>query len=272
MLPRQRQTVILDRIRKSGGVKVTDLVDELKVSDMTIRRDLDVLEHGGLVIKVHGGATAVHQRASYEPGFDTKSTMQRAEKAAIADAAVAMVQPGTAVGLSAGTTTFTLAHRLVGIPSLTVVTNSVSVAEVLHQGGGTDHTILLTGGRRTPSDALVGPFAVASLRTVHLDQVFLGVHGLDPTAGLTTPNILEAETNRALIAAGRKLVVLADHTKWGAIGMSSIAQLQDVDTIVTDSGLDESAREILEDRVGDLVLAEISASWLDGDLPKVDPR
>ena len=269
MLPRQRQTAILDKIRKSGGVKVADLVGELEVSDMTIRRDLDVLEHAGLVIKVHGGATAVHQRASYEPGFDTKSTMQRVEKAAIADAAAAMVQPGTAIGLSAGTTTFTLAHRLVGIPSLTVVTNSVSVADVFHHGGG-DQAVLLTGGRRTPSDALVGPFAVAALRTLHLDQVFLGVHGMDPTAGLTTPNILEAETNRALIGSGRRLVVVADHTKWGAIGMSSIAQLQDVDTVVTDSGLEESARGILRDRVGNLVLADVSAPLADDDRSKVD--
>ncbi|MCP4307491.1 MAG: DeoR/GlpR transcriptional regulator [bacterium] len=257
MLPRQRQTAILDKIRQSGGVKVADLVDELEVSDMTIRRDLDVLEQAGRVIKVHGGATAVHHHASYEPGFDAKSTMQRAEKAAIADAALALVQPGTAIGLSAGTTTHTLAHRLVEIPSLTVVTNSVSVADVFHRTGNTDQTVLLTGGRRTPSDALVGPFAVASLRTVHLDQVFLGVHGLDATAGLTTLNILEAETNRALIDSGRRLVVVADHTKWGAVGMSSIARLDEVDTVVTDGHLDESAREILEDRVGELILADV---------------
>jgi DeoR/GlpR family transcriptional regulator of sugar metabolism len=243
-------------IRETGGVRVADLVVALEVSDMTVRRDLDALESSGLIVKVHGGATAVGQRASYEPGFKAKITLQQAEKAAIADAAASLIQPGTAIGLGAGTTTFALAQRLIGVPSLTIVTNSVSVADVLHEGGDTDQTVLLTGGRRTPSDALVGPFAVASLRTVHLDQVFLGVHGLDADAGLTTPNIMEAETNRALIDAGGRLIVVADHTKWGAVGMSSMADLDDVDTVITDSGIDVDARATLADRVRELVVVD----------------
>ncbi len=256
MLPRQRQTYILERIRQLGGVKVADLVRDLAVSDMTIRRDLDALAGAGLVVKVHGGATAVHQRASHEPGFGAKSSLQRAEKEAIATAAAALVEPGTAIGLSAGTTTHLLAQRLLDVPTLTVVTNSVWVADVLYERGAPDQTVLLTGGHRTPSDALVGPFALAALKTLHLDQVFMGVHGFDPKAGLTTPNILEAETNRALVDAGRQLVVVADHTKWGAVGMNSITELIRVDVLVTDSGLDPSARSIVEDHVAELVIAE----------------
>ena len=97
-----------------------------------------------------------------------------------------------------------------------------------------DQTIILTGGVRTPSDALVGPFAVAALRTIHLDQVFMGVHGMDPHSGFTTPNVLEAETDRALVEAARRLVVLADHTKWGVIGISTIARLDQADVVVTE--------------------------------------
>jgi len=257
MLPKQRQAYILERIRETGGVRVADLVEELGVSDMTVRRDLDALEADGLIEKVHGGATALHQRASYEPGFAAKSTMQRFEKEAVASAAAAMVQPGTAIGLSAGTTTFALAQRLVAIPGLTVVTNSIWVADVLHQDGRSDQTVVLTGGRRTPSDALVGPFAVAALRTVHLDQVFMGVHGLDVAAGLTTPNLLEAETDRALVDSGRRLIVVADHTKWGAIGISSIARLDQIDVLVVDAGLPPNARAVLAEHVGELVLAEV---------------
>ena len=107
-----------------------------------------------------------------------------------------------AIGVSAGTTTYALARRLVDIPGLTVVTNSVPVADVLYQAGRSDQTIILTGGVRTPSDALVGPFAVTALRTIHVDLVFMGVHGMDPRAGFTTPNILEAETDRALVDIG----------------------------------------------------------------------
>ncbi len=256
MLPRQRQTYILERIRQQGGVKVADLVRDLAVSDMTIRRDLDALAQSGRVVKVHGGATALNQHAAHEPGFSAKSSLQRREKEAIAAAAGSLVQPGTAIGLSAGTTTHIVAQQLLDVPALTVVTNSVWVADVLHERGAPDQTVLLTGGRRTPSDALVGPFAVAALKTVHLDQVFLGVHGFDAKAGLTTPNILEAETNRALVDAGRRLVVVADHTKWGAVGMNSIAALDRVDVLVSDEGLDPAARSIISDHVGDLIVAE----------------
>ena len=84
--------------------------------------------------------------------------------------------------------------------------------------------MLLTGGLRTPSDALVGPVAITALRSLHVDAVFLGVHGMDERAGFSTPNLLEAETNRAMIRSGRRLVVLTDSSKWGVVGLSSMAR------------------------------------------------
>ena len=149
-------------------------------------------------------------------------------------------------------------RRLVDIPGLTVVTNSVPVADVLYAAGRSDQTIILTGGFRTPSDALVGPFAVAALRTIHLDLVFMGVHGMDLRSGFTTPNVLEADTDRALIAAGRRLVVVADSSKWGVIGISSIARLDEADTLVTDDGLDTDARAVAEEAVRELVIAPVA--------------
>jgi DeoR/GlpR family transcriptional regulator of sugar metabolism len=259
VLARQRQTFILERIREDGGVRVADLARDLRVSDMTVRRDLELLHNRGLVEKVHGGATALPGSALFEPGFAAKSGLQEPEKEAIADAAVGLVSPGTAIGISAGTTTYALARRLVDVPGLTVVTNSVPVADVLHRAGGADQTIILTGGVRTPSDALVGPFAVAALRTIHVDLVFMGVHGIDPHSGFTTPNVLEADTDRALVESGRRLVVVADHTKWGVVGISSIARLNEADTVVTDAGLDAEARELLRAEVRELVVAEPDA-------------
>jgi DeoR/GlpR family transcriptional regulator of sugar metabolism len=256
VLARQRQAYILERVRGDGAVRVADLVRELGVSDMTIRRDLELLHARGLIEKVHGGATAVPGSALFEPGFAAKLALQQAEKEAIAEAAVAFVDPGTAIGISAGTTTYALARRLADVVGLTVVTNAVRVADVLHDAWRTDQTIVLTGGVRTPSDALVGPFAVASLRNVHLDLVIIGVHGMDIRSGFTSPNILEAETDRALIEAGRRLVVVADHTKWGVIGLSSIARLNQADVLITDSGLDLEAREALAGQVRELVIAE----------------
>ena len=256
MLARQRQALILDHVREDGAVRVADLVRELGVSDMTVRRDLEILDERGLLEKVHGGATSVAGTALFEPGFALKSTLQGREKDAIADAAVGFVEPGMAIAVSAGTTTFALAQRLAYIPGLTVVTNSVRVGDVLYQTGRTDQTIILTGGVRTPSDALAGPFAVAALRTVHVDLVFVGVHGMDPRSGFTCPNLLEAETDRALIEAGRRLVVVADASKWGVIGISSIARLDQADVLVTDAGLAPDARTILSESVRDLIIVD----------------
>jgi DeoR/GlpR family transcriptional regulator of sugar metabolism len=255
VLARQRQAYILERVREDGAVRVSDLVRELGVSDMTIRRDLEHLDAQGLIEKVHGGATALSGSAQFEPSFAAKSALQQLEKAAIADAAAGYVEPGTAIGLSAGTTTYAIARRLVDIPGLTVVTNSPRAADVLHEAGRSDQTIILTGGVRTPSDALVGPFAVAALRSVHLDLVVMGVHGMDEHSGFTSPNLLEAETDRTLVEAGRRLVVAADHTKWGVVGLSSIARLDEADVLITDGHLEPAAREILAARVRELVEA-----------------
>lgn len=256
MLARQRHAHILERIRDDGAVRVGDLVRELGVSDMTVRRDLERLDAQGLLVKVHGGATARATSALFEPGFAAKSTLAQAEKEAIAAEAVRLVRPGSAIAISAGTTTHAVARRLGEVPGLTVVTNSVPVADVLGREGHRDQTVILTGGVRTPSDALVGPFAVAALRSVHVDLVFMGVHGMDPHSGFTTPNLLEAETDRALAETGRRLVVVADHTKWGVIGISSIARLDQADVLISDVGLDEDARTVLAEHVGELVLAD----------------
>ena len=256
MLARQRQAYILDRIQSDGGVRVADLVTELAVSDMTVRRDLELLDRQGLIEKVHGGATIVQERTLFEPGFQAKSSLEREAKEAIAEAAADLVLPGSAVAISAGTTTYAVARRLLDRPGLTVVTNSLPVADLLHRRGRLDQRVILTGGVRTPSDALVGPFAVAALRTVHVDRAILGVHGMDLQAGFTSPNLLEAETDRALVETGRILVVVADHTKWGVVGLSTIDRLEQADVLITDSRLGQDAQSELGRRVGKLVVVE----------------
>lgn len=254
MLAQQRQGVILDEVRRTGAVKVSDLVRELEVSDMTVRRDLDVLAGRGLVEKVYGGATAISGRSTDEPGFEAKSDRQLPEKQAIAGAAAAVVRPGTAIGLSAGTTTFALARRLVDVPDLTVVTNSIRVADVLSTPPRTDRTVILTGGVRTPSDALVGPVAVHTLHTLHLDMVFLGVHGVAAESGFTTPNLNERETDRALLDAAAHTVVLADHTKWNTVGICTIAELHEADVVIVDEAMPPEATALLGERVHELIV------------------
>ena len=257
MLARQRQERILEEVRLHGGARVGDLVELLAVSDMTVRRDIDALARRGLVTRVHGGATGVTARSTEEPGFEVKFALQTQQKAAIAQAAATLVAPGASVAISAGTTTYAVALELRAVPDLTVVTNSIPVADALHRQHREDLTLLLVGGARTPSDALVGPLAIAALRTLHVDWLFLGVHGVDERAGLTTPNLVEAETNRALIATARQVVVTADSSKWGVVGLASMARLDDVDVLVTDDGLDPDAVRAVRSRVGRFIAAAL---------------
>lgn len=263
LLAGQRRALILDEVRRRGGIRVSELTRMLQVSDMTVRRDLDVLARQGALEKVHGGAVPVTEARTHEPGFEAKSSLELSAKSEIARAAAALPRPGSAVALSGGTTTFAVAHQLLEVPDLTVVTNSVRVADVFHTAqhpseggrGGAGTTVVLTGGVRTPSDALVGPVADAAISSLHFDVLFLGVHGISVEAGLSTPNLAEAETNRHFIRSARRVVVVADHTKWGTTGLSSFATLDEVDTLVTDAGLPRSDREEIAEHLAELIIA-----------------
>jgi DeoR/GlpR family transcriptional regulator of sugar metabolism len=252
MLARQRHELIVDIVRREGSVRVRDLADQLDVSEMTVRRDLDALASQELIEKVHGGAARLGDRTSFEPGFDVKQTRQRDEKQSIAERALELVQPNSAIGLTAGTTTWTFARQLHGVANLTVVTNAPSTAQTLYQMP--DISVVLTGGIRTPSDALVGPLATSALATLSIDVLFLGVHGMDAGLGFSTPNMAEAEINRAFIESARRIVVLADHTKWGTRGLAQIAPLDRADVVISDAALSVEARQTFENLGVDVVL------------------
>ncbi|MER6364906.1 DeoR/GlpR family DNA-binding transcription regulator [Kitasatospora sp. NPDC001527] len=263
LLAHQRQAMIAETVRRSGAVRVADLVEQLGVSDMTVRRDLDALERAGVVKKVHGGAVAASGTAIDEPGFEAKSALESAAKAAVAEAAATLVEPGSVVAVAAGTTAYAVAARLLHVPRLTVVTNSLPVADLIRstgdEPGAGAPTLLLTGGSPTPSAALVGPLADQAIRSLHVDLLFLGAHGVSEKAGLTTPNLAEAQTNRALITSARRVAVVADHTKWDVVALSGFAALDEIDVFVTDSGLGAPARTVLSETVGELVVAPVAA-------------
>lgn len=243
-----RREQILEELRGQRSVRVSDLAPRLGVSEMTVRRDLELLAEAGLADKVHGGATVRRPSNNDEPGFDTKVSRNQAEKEAIAAAAVSLIQPATAIGIGAGTTTWRLAQLLGDLASLVVVTNSIRIADVLERQGRSDRTVILTGGVRTPSDALVGPVAEQSLRTLNLDVVFLGTHGVSARAGFMSPNLAESETNRVFIEAAGRLVVLADHTKWNVSGLSSFARIDEPSAVISDTRLSTEAQDTFRER------------------------
>jgi len=259
MLAAVRQAMIVDEVRRTGAARISDLTSLLRVSDVTVRRDLEVLDRRGLLTRVRGGATNTEMDVAIELDFEDKSRREPDEKRAVAEVAVSLIRPGMAIALSSGSTTFAVASALGDIPHLTVVTNSLKVADLLYLRGRPDQTVVLLGGLRTPSGGLVGPVAVQAIRSLHVDLTFMGVHGMDEHAGLTTPNMLEAETNRAMVDTARRLVVVTDHTKWGVVGLSQIAPLSAVSTIVTGEQIAAEAVSVLRDHVGEVLLARAAS-------------
>jgi DeoR/GlpR family transcriptional regulator of sugar metabolism len=151
-----------------------------------------------------------------------------------------------------------MARHLAAVPGLTVVTNSTTVAEAITElDTRREVTVILTGGVRTPSAALVGPVADRAIESMHVDRLFLGVHGMDERAGFTTPNLAEATTNRAFVESAQEVVVVADSSKWGMVGLAEIAPLRAADVLVTDAGLPDDARRVLSDVVGSIVTVEV---------------
>lgn len=254
MLVTERRERILAAARERGAASVAELAAALQVSEMTVRRDIDQLADEGVVERVRGG---MRLRAGHRP---STAPAVSAERRAIAEAAATMIEPGMAIGIAGGATGLALARAVRDVADLTVVTNSLSVADLFSPPERADapytQTVVLTGGVRTPAESLVGPVAVRALEHLHCDLVFLDAHGLDVHAGITTMNLLEAETSRAFMATAREVIVLADHTRWGVVGLTTIADLSDIDRLITDDGLDDEARQQLAAHVGSLQVAE----------------
>lgn len=254
MFAAERRRLILEEVNRLESVTVTGLVDRLGVSDMTIRRDLDTLSAHKLLQKVHGGAIRI-PKAAIEAHFTQKQRLNQEEKKAIAREALPLVEDGHTIAFSAGTTTWQIADALdPNFQSLTFVTNSTNIALKLQEKGW--EQIVLSGGSfRTPSDALVGPFAEHTLKTLNADILFVGVHGIHPHAGLTTPNIAEAEVDRCLVDAAQKVVVVADHTKLGIVSLAKIIPLSRVDALITDEKADAEVLREIELACGRVIVA-----------------
>lgn len=247
MLAPERQSRILKELQLHEAVRVAEIAATFNVSEMTIRRDIESLDQSGLVRKIHGGAMRLSRLSSLEPGFLLNVDKELEAKFAIASEGLKMVQPGMTLAFTGGTTTYQLAVHLAAkieqIRNLTVVTNSLKVAELLYQQqGSSDCKVIVTGGERTPSEALVGPVARMALRGLNTDICFMGVLGIDADRGLTSPNLLEAETNVAFIESTTRLVILADSTKFHVRSLATIAPLSAVDTIITDDGVSAATR------------------------------
>jgi DeoR/GlpR family transcriptional regulator of sugar metabolism len=249
MLAAERHAAILERLAHQSAVRVSDVALALGVSEMTVRRDIDVLESRGALVRVHGGAVRPGSLSSVEPGFDANRSRGGQAKQGIAAAAVSLLVPGMTVSITGGTTTYALAPLLTRVRGLTVITNSLPLADELHRLNAASAQdgaprVLLSGGELTPSKALVGPLATSTIASLRADLCFMGAHGVDAAAGITTPNLAEADTNQAFARTCGKLVVLADATKIGVVSLARVAPLDAAAALVTDQQPDARYAEL----------------------------
>ncbi len=236
MLVGERRRRIVELLTADDRAEVSDLAIRFRVSESTIRRDLQLLSDRGTLERTRGGALPPSR---FEPSFGEKETENRLQKRAIAQAAAELVQAGQTVFLDAGTTTLELARALRFRRDITVASNSVPIAVEL----ANRLELILTGGSVKESTlALVGPMAERSIEQIHVDIAFIGINGISAAAGLTTPTWEEAATKTRMIRAARYAVVLADSTKLGAVTFAHVAGLDEISLLVTDANA--SAREL----------------------------
>lgn len=244
MYAEERQQEIVRLARANGRVDVTALAEEFNVTAETVRRDLTMLERAGVLRRVHGGAIPV-ERIGFEPGLAARDAVLIAEKERIAKAAVAELPKEGSIILDAGTTTARFAHMLPADRELTVIVNSPVLATLLVNRPNLN--VLLLGGRvRGKTMAAVDDWALRPLADLYVDVAFMGTNGASVERGLTTPDLAEAAVKRAMIASARRSVLLADHTKIGNDYLARFAELSDVDTLVTDSGLNDDLADEVE--------------------------
>ncbi len=209
------------------------------VSVATIRRDLELLEEQRLVSRVHGGAVA--RGLLYELPLRYKVARHQGEKRRIALAAAALIEEGSTVGLTGGTTTTEVARALSEVPDLTIVTNALNIASEL--AIRSNLKLVVPGGvARSASYELVGPIAESALGGLNLDVVFVGVDGIAPEQGLTTHHEVEAYTNRVLIQRAARSVAVADSSKLGRVAFARICDVDEVDGLISDT---EADREVI---------------------------
>jgi DeoR family transcriptional regulator, aga operon transcriptional repressor len=238
-----RTAAILDQLSEHGSVDVADLAERFKVSQATLRRDLQILEEQRLLRRTHGGAVA--QDVLYELPVRYRHGQHREQKRAIAAEVVKRLPDGPiAVGLTGGSTTSEVARLLVERVDLTVVTNALNIAAELALRPRLK--LVVTGGvSRSQSYELVGPWAEHTLRGVNIGVAVIGVDGISADGGLTTHDEVEAHTNATLIERAATTIVVADGSKVGRVLLARICGVDEVDELITDDSVDPVALRAL---------------------------
>ena len=240
----ERHQYILDKLKKEGKVNVPDLSNDLNVSSVTIRKDLKLLEDKNLLFRTHGGGTMTNPYTT-DRHVNEKEKIKSEEKMDIGAAAAALIVPNDCIIIASGTTVLSLAKNIKPQGNLTVITAALNVATELNHHPEIE--ILVLGGiLRKSSSSGTGNYAEKILEDFSCSKLFLGVDGIDIEFGLTTTHVMEAQLNRKMIQAAQKTIVLADSSKFGKRGFGRICGLEDVEQIITDSGISDHMVDTLK--------------------------
>jgi DeoR family transcriptional regulator of aga operon len=241
----ERHKYILESLNKAGFVSVADLSRELDVTMVTVRKDLKILEDKGLLYRSHGSATTVSPYVN-DRSVNEKVLVKVEEKTKIALAAKELVDADDAIIIGSGTTVVAFAHAISKNKKLTVLTAAMNVTLALIDAPEIE-IVQLGGAVRKSSSSVVGHYAEEMLRQFACSKLFLSVDGISLDHGLTTSHMMEAHLNAQMMKVVQKTIVLADSSKFGKKGFGKIANLEDVDMIITDSGIPDLYREKLEE-------------------------
>lgn len=249
----RRREHILDKLQKDGRVSVTNLTEELDVSAVTVRKDLDHLAERKLLVRTHGGAITKNH-VVYDLPFEEKARQNEEEKKRIAARAARLVDDQDIIVLDSGTTTLQVVRSLRDKENLKVATNSVLIAsEVLRIPN--IELIVLGGLLRPNSASIVGPYAEQMLREHSFRKLFLAGDGFDVNYGLTTTDVQEASLNQLMIQAADLTIVVVDSSKFSRRGLCRICRVKDIDAVITDDKAPEKSVKVLEEKGVEVLIA-----------------
>jgi len=254
MISEERRVEILKRIEDCQFVSIQELSKEFNLTEMTIRRDLDLLENKGYLKRLRGGAISVNGRVGNESRFDKKRLINLDNKVRIAKRAAQLVSPGDCIGIDVGSTAFEFAHQIKEINHLTVITASIPV--MIELMDSENISLICTGGEVSSLDqSLTGHNAIRTIKEYVLDKMFIGVAGISLEHGFTLYNMKDTIIKRALIEQAKEIIVIADSSKFGISRHSFFADIEKVDQIITDSAIGSEFVSSIENRGVKVIIA-----------------
>ncbi len=254
MLPQQRKDKILELLAEDGSAKVINLAKLFKVTEVTIRQDLEKLEKEGLLLREHGGAYLKNIEDQVR-SFSLSNQENLDKKEAIANKCLEYIESGDSIILDSGSTTTEIAKKLKGFKNLTVITNALNIALMLGTEPGIE--LIVTGGEfKPPTLSLTGQKAADFFKGLNVNKLFLATAGLSLKAGLTYPSISDIVVKKAMIDAAETTFLVADSTKIGKSSLASLGALSLIDYVITDSGINERDKKVFKDNEIELIVAK----------------